>query len=106
MANEITVVGAPGYLEHFRAKLIPGLGDMPARDDRGNLAVITYGDGELTVVPSSCVVTGLDLVKRLELDYDWHEESWGVRHAFGGPFIFHGPEITCRLYRRLKVGGS
>jgi len=107
MTNTVTVVKARGYQEHFKAKVIPGLGDIPARDDRGTLAVVTFDDGELAVVPSSRVVYGLDLVKRLEVDFDWQEGpegSWGVRHAFGGPFIFYGEMGECMRWALRKSG--
>lgn len=105
MANEATIVRAPGYAEHFRAKVIPGLGNIPARDDRGSLAVITFGDREIAVVPAHCVVMGsVDLVKRFEVDYDWFEDSWGVRHAFNGPFVHHGYTSTsCHGWIKKKV---
>lgn len=103
MANEITVIGHEGFPEHFRARLIPGLGQCPDRDGRGEVAVITYGLGEMAVVPSSCVVKGVDLVKRLEVDYDFDYQSWGVRHAFGGPFIFYGAKVACSVHRRRKL---
>lgn len=104
MANEATIVGAPGYIEHFKAKVIPGLGDIPARDSRGSLAVITWGDGELAVVPARCVVMGaVDLVKRFEVDYDWGVNSWGVRHAFDGPFVHWGSEEECETWIERKV---
>lgn len=103
MANEVTVVGAPGYVEHFKAKVIPGLGNIPARGSRGNLAVITWGDGELAAVPANCVVPGVDLVKRFEVDYDWGVDSWGVRHAFDGPFVHWGSEEECETWIERKV---
>lgn len=105
MSNEATIVGAPGYAEHFKAKVIPGLGDIPAKDRRGNLAVITWGDGELAFVPARCVVMGaVDLVKRFEVDYDWHADSWGVRHAYDGPFVYHhANESACEAWIEEKV---
>lgn len=100
----VTIVKAPGYPDHFKATVIPGLGDIPARDDRGMLAVITWGDGEVAVVPARCVVHGLDLVKRFELDYDWYENSWGVRHAFDGPFVAYlRSEAACKMWIKWKV---
>lgn len=104
MANEVTVVRAPSYPDHFRAKLIPGLGDIPAKDSRGNLAVITWGDGEIGVVPARCIVQGaVDWVKRFEVDFDWFENSWGVRHAFGGPFVHHGAPVECQWWIKRKT---
>lgn len=92
MANEATIVRAPGYPEHFKAKVVPGLENIPARDGRGELTVITWGDDEVAVVPARCVVRGsVDLVKRFEAEFDWEVRQWGVRHAFGGPFIHFLP---------------
>lgn len=101
--NDVTVVRHRGFRDHFKAKVIPGLGSIPAVDGRGELAVVTFGEGELTVVPARCVVYGLDLVKRFELDYDWHADSWGIRHAFDGPFVFHGSENDCRAWHLRKL---
>ena len=42
--------GAPG-LEDFEAVVVPGLGDCPAIDDRGPLAVVTNLAGDPFVVP-------------------------------------------------------
>lgn len=104
MANEATIVRAPGHPEHLKAKVIPGLGKVPARDGRGELAVITWGDGELAVVPSRCVVMGaVDLVKRFEVEYDWYEDLWGVRHAFDGPFVRWGTKAECEAFIARKT---
>ncbi|HKZ21136.1 MAG TPA: hypothetical protein VJQ57_13630 [Acidimicrobiia bacterium] len=104
MSINATIVRAPGYADHFKAKVIPGLGNVPARDGREELAVVTFGEGELAVVPARCVVTGLDLVKRFELDYDWSVRKWGVRHAFGGPFVYYGSdENDCRAWHLRKL---
>lgn len=106
MSNEVTIVEAPGYADHFKAQVIPGLESVPARDNRGELAVITWGDGEIGVVPARCVIRGVDLVKRYEVDYDWHLNQWGVRHAYDGPFVHYGRnESACRAWIRSKVSG-
>ena len=52
MSNEVEVVGAPGFVNRFRAKLI---GNVGAVDDRGALAVVVTPDGCTLVVPSSTV---------------------------------------------------
>lgn len=102
MSNEATIVQAPGYAKHFKATVI--LDGYLVADSRRKLAVVTWGDGEVAVVPSECVVLGpVDLVKRFELDFDWDEMSWGIRHAFGGPFIFHGGENECRAFHLSKL---
>lgn len=53
----ILVLDAPNY-ETFVARVIPGLGHIPARDDRGELAVV-FADPDLgepaRAVPSRCV---------------------------------------------------
>lgn len=55
MPQHVKIVGAPGYVEEFRAVLIPGLHEVPAVDDRGPVSVISTEAGELLVVPSRFV---------------------------------------------------
>lgn len=50
-ARRVTVTNAPGF-DDFEATVIPGLGRIPARDGRGDLAVVADGDGEVFVVPA------------------------------------------------------
>lgn len=50
----LVTVNAPG-MEPFTGRVIPGLGDLPARDDRGPLAIVADQEGDLYVVPACCV---------------------------------------------------
>lgn len=97
----VTIVRAKGFAGHFRAEVI--VHRVPAVDGQGDLSVVVFGEGEITVVPARCVVRGLDLVKRFETDFDWQEDSWGVRHAFGGPFVFYGSKGDCRVWIGRKI---
>lgn len=54
-ADNVEIVGAPGFVDRFRARLIPGLDHVPAVDGRGDLAVITTEVGDIHVVPASTV---------------------------------------------------
>lgn len=51
----VEIVGAPGYADHTRGRLIPGLGNVRVADDRGELAVVVLEVDHLAVVPASCV---------------------------------------------------
>lgn len=51
---QVKVTNAPGF-ENFIGKLVPGLGNVTAVDDRGNLAVVTDEIGGIYVVPSKSV---------------------------------------------------
>lgn len=53
---KLIVHNAPGFAD-FKATMIPGLGENPAVDSRGPLAVVSDESGELFVVPSSSVFT-------------------------------------------------
>lgn len=55
MPQHVKVVGAPGYVEEFRAVLVPGLHKVPAVDGRGPLSVLCTEVGEYHVVPSANV---------------------------------------------------
>lgn len=55
MPQHVKVVGAPGFVEEFRAILIPGLHKIPAVDGRGELSVVTTEVGDIHVIPSKHV---------------------------------------------------
>lgn len=55
MAREVEIIGAPGYVDRFRAFVVPGLDRVPAVDDRGDLAVLYTEVGDYHVVPASTV---------------------------------------------------
>jgi hypothetical protein len=52
----IIVHNAPGF-EDFEAEIFPGLGDCPAVDSRGPLAVAMDSEGEMFAVPRRNVFT-------------------------------------------------
>lgn len=86
----VHVVNAPGYRKAFKAKLVPGMDEVPVPDTRGTVSVVVHGEAEeLAVVPAGCVIRGVDLVKRYEVDYDYDKGQWGVRLAYDGPFVYH-----------------
>ncbi len=104
MSNtNVTVIGAPGYVEHFKARYMLRI---EAVDDRGDIAVVIHeGGDDVAVVPADCVVVGLDLVKRFELDWEWDftPGTWGVRHAFRGPYVFKGSRDECVRWLEAKL---
>ncbi len=55
MPQYVEVHNAPGFEEFWRAILVPGLGEIPAVDSRGILAVVTDESGIPFVVPAKCV---------------------------------------------------
>lgn len=53
---KILVVDAPSYANCV-ARVIPGLGRLPARDSRGELTVVATDCGDVLVVPTRCIAT-------------------------------------------------
>lgn len=54
MAQRVKIVGLPGYVEEFRAVIIPGLHRVPQPGEQP-VTVISTEAGELLCVPSSTV---------------------------------------------------
>lgn len=55
MAQSVKVVGAPGYVDEFRAKIVPGLQEFRVADDQEPVTVVMDKGGDIHVVPSRCV---------------------------------------------------
>lgn len=54
MAQEVEIIGAPGFVDRFRAAVIPGL-DWIERAGEEPVTVIVTEVGEILVVPAGSV---------------------------------------------------
>lgn len=71
MAQHVEVNGAPGFVDHFKAVLIPGLDHLKnIRNHAEEVAVVLTEAGDLHVVPSS-TVTHVDSPEAARYRAEW-----------------------------------
>lgn len=53
--TRVEIVGAPGYVDGFRATLVPGLHEFQAGPDAPKMSVVVTDAGETLAIPSEFV---------------------------------------------------
>lgn len=55
MTRKVEIVGAPGYVDGFKATLVPGLDKVQVSDDAPVVSVVVTDAGETLAIPSEFV---------------------------------------------------
>lgn len=55
MTRKVEIVGAPGYVDGFKATLVPGLDEFQAGPDAPKVSVVVTDAGETLAIPSEFV---------------------------------------------------
>ncbi len=55
MNGRVEITGAPGFVDRFRATLIPGLHEVRLAGESEPVSVVSTEAGEILAVPSGCI---------------------------------------------------